>query len=186
MNVLFLLMPAWALLGLDSQDAASVAKSEIGAKYSQYDRAINLNDAKLLSDYYAYETLPSYKVEIKKRPTRTRAQIVEELSARAKAGKRAFDVATVKGHRTVIKQLRLGDGLAVVKTEEKTATVRQENSQSVATPNKVYEVTVTTKMEIWYSTAFGWKLENTRVLNRASVGTYISDKKPVRKTRNAR
>ena len=170
--------------GLWKQDATSEAKAEITAKYAEYDRAIALNDAGQLLQFYTNDATENYTEEVKGRCKRTRKTIQEALAGRMRTFNRAFDVIAVKGQRTSIQQFRLGEGLAVVKTEEKNVAIRQQvdrsRARSTAMPRKVNEVTVQSKMEIWYYTSFGWKLENTRVMKRASVATYIADKQKKR------
>lgn len=163
------------------QDATAEAKNEIAAKYTVYDRAMLSNDASKLLQFYSNETSENYAEEIKNRPKRTHKAILEELGGKMRGSNRILDAIAIKGHHTSIQQFRLGEGIAVVKTEEKTAVIRQQPQKSRSglgsNSKRLNEVTLTTKMEIWYHTLNGWKLENTRVINRALVATYT---KPAR------
>lgn len=164
--------------GCNIQDTAAEVKSEIAFKYSQYDRAISQNDAAKLLEFYSRETTDNYAEEIKGRSKRSRKEIQDALGARMRRSNKILDAIAIKGHRTDIKLFRLGEGIAVVRTEEKTAIVRlQTPTGSNTASRKLNDVTVTAKMEIWIHILDGWKLENTRVTNRASVATYV---KPTR------
>jgi len=79
-----------------------------------------------LLQFYSNEATENYTEEVKGRSKRTRKTIQEALAGRMRTSNRAFDVITVKGQRTYIKQFRLGEGIAVVKTEEKKVAIRQQ------------------------------------------------------------
>src|SRR5260370_18190609 len=125
------------------QDGTAEAKAEIATKYVEYDRAVSVNDAGLLLQFYSNVATDNYTVEIKGSPKRTRKQIQEALSARMRKGNKALDIITLKGHRTSITQFRLGEGVAVVKTEEKTVAIKQQLTRIPGTgmplPRKVME-----------------------------------------------
>ena len=108
MSLLSMLAISIVASGFSAQDAASEAKAEIGAKYSQYDRAIRLNDAAKLLEFYSNETMEDYAEEVRGFPKRTRKDIQEALGSRVRKSNKAREVTALKGHRTTITQFRLG------------------------------------------------------------------------------